>query len=91
MSDVPTIVLPPKLAGPALPVLLRRLMDVEGPMRLDASKVTRVGTDGVQLLISARKRCDMRGAAFAVVDRSEAFARHIEDLALTSFFAETVQ
>lgn len=56
-------------------------------LTVDASRVGRVGTQCVQVLLSAKAAWDADGATFSVTDPSDAFAEALRLLGLHSAFA----
>lgn len=56
-------------------------------LTVDASGVSRVGTQCVQVLLSAKAAWDADGAKFTVTNASDAFAEALRLLGLPSAFA----
>ena len=69
------------------PALCARLAS-GGPVVVDAAAVARVGTPGVQLLITAQRAAQARGVAFAVRAPSAVFAAAVRDLGADVLLAE---
>lgn len=54
----------------------------EAPVRINASQVERVGTQCVQLLLSAATSWREQGRDFAITDRSDAFESALDQLGI---------
>src|SRR5689334_6797276 len=72
--DVQVVDLDPTLDLNAAGELARQLIELRGkPVRIDASRVQRMGAQCVQVLLSAEKTWATDGVAFAVAEPSEDF------------------
>ena len=79
-----TLVLPAKLDLPAAPDLLERLRGLRGKdVGIDASGVTHLGTNCLQVLISAAKSWSKDEKSLTFAPMSEAFTRDLGQFGLS--------
>lgn len=78
-----TLVLPAKLDLPAAPDLLEKLKDLRGKdIGVDAGDVTHLGTNCLQILISAARSWAADGKTLTFSPMSEAFSRDLGQFGL---------
>lgn len=83
MSASARLRLPPRLDLPAAGPLATELRDLMGgPLEIDGSDVTHVGTPGVQVLIAAAKSWQAAGHDLVIADPSDALVDQIAVLGL---------
>lgn len=78
------LVLPAKLDLPAAPGLLESLRAQRGnELAMDASAVTHLGTNCLQILVSAAKSWAQDGKSLRIEPISDAFTRDLEQFGLS--------
>lgn len=78
-----TLVLPAKLDLPAAPDLLEKLKELRGKdVGIDAGGVTHLGTNCLQILISAAQSWAADGKTLTLSPMSEAFSRDLGQFGL---------
>ena len=76
--DAPSFVLPPVLDLVAVQGIVERLLSMRGrDLVLDASGVERIGTPGIQVLLSAAKTWTADGVKLSCINVSEMFSQNL--------------
>ena len=89
-TDVSVITLPDIIDLDALDAVRDQMLETldHGPLTVDASRVERVATNVIIMLLSAAETARRNAFAFSLVNQSEAMRAAIARLGLTASFAE---
>lgn len=67
---------------------LMNAMDSSIHIEVDASKVERIGTSGIQVLVAAGRHLKDLGGSFSIKQCSDEFSQAFSDLGLVAFLQE---